>query len=110
MSDPEFNPFHATQAAVPNTVVARRIGPKRSLIVEVIETVVSMIAGALVGLLVSGNGLGYASFVILCSLLGWVLWSRRKSSIAGTIGICILMVIVWWPIGLVLRELGRELL
>lgn len=82
--------------------------PPRNLLVEIAGTFVSMVLGALAGLLSGGNGLGFVSFVILCSVMGWVLWTRRRQSFLVTIGICVLMVIVWWPIGLVLRELGRN--
>jgi uncharacterized membrane protein YccC len=76
---------------------------------EITGTVVSMIIGALLGLVIGGNGLGFVSFVVLCSLMGWVVWVRRKKSFLGTIGICVLMLIAWWPFGLMLRNLGRDL-
>jgi hypothetical protein len=81
----------------------------RSLICEIIGTVVSMVAGAFLGLLVGGNGLGFVSFVVLCALMGLVVWIRRKQSFIVTIGICLLMVIGWWPFGLMLRNLGHGL-
>jgi hypothetical protein len=109
MLDAEFNPFDVPNAAATSNLAARRVVPQRSLIGELIGTSASMLAGAVIGLMVGGNGVGFVSFVILCSLFGWVMWTRRKRSIAGTIGICILMLIVWWPIGLILREVGREL-
>ena len=65
-----------------------------------------MVAGAFIGLMGGGNGLGFVSLVALCSLMGLVVWIGRKKSFLGTIGICILMLIVWWPFGLMLRDLG----
>ena len=83
--------------------------PPRNLFIEIPGTVVSMIVGAFLGLMVGGNGLGFVSFVILCSFMGWVVWVRRKQSTLVTIGICVLLVVLWWPIGLIIRELGRGL-
>lgn len=82
--------------------------PPRNLLVEIMGTIISMVAGAFVGLTCGGNGLGFVSFVVLCSVMGWVVWIRRKKSFVGTIGICILMLIVWWPFGLMLRDLGGD--
>jgi hypothetical protein len=79
----------------------------RNLTRELIGTIISMLTGAFVGLMTGGNGLGFVSFVVLCSFLGWVIWIRRKRSILATIGICFLIVIICWPFGLMLRELGR---
>ncbi len=83
--------------------------PSRNLLVEITGTIASMILGAFLGLMVGGNGLGFVSFVVLCSFMGWVVWVRRKQSILVTVGICVLLVVVWWPFGLMLRELGRGL-
>jgi len=77
----------------------------RSLVREIIGTIVSMIGGAFFGLMVGGNGYGFVSFVVLCSFMGWVIWIRRKQSIVATIGICVLLVIAWWPFGLMLRDM-----
>jgi len=81
----------------------------RNLLIEIPGTVVSMIVGAFLGLMVGGNGLGFVSFVLLCSCMACVVWVRRKQSLIATVGICGLMIILWWPIGLIVREVGRDL-
>ena len=81
----------------------------RCLPLEIAGTVASMVVGAFVGLAIDGNGLGFVGFVALCSLMGWVVWVRRKRSFLGRIGICVLMLIAYWPIGLLLRDLGGDL-
>jgi len=81
--------------------------PSRKLRVEITGTIVSMILGAILGLIVGGNGLGFVSFVVLRSFFGWVVWVRRKHSPVVTIVICVFLIAVWWPFGLMLRELGR---
>ncbi|HBO43428.1 MAG TPA: hypothetical protein DD670_05755 [Planctomycetaceae bacterium] len=109
MSESDTNPNASPQISEIETKAPDPTPPTRSLLCEIIGTIVSMVAGAFVGLMVGGNGLGYLSFIVLCSLMGWVLWIRRKRSFLSTIGICILIVVVWWPFGLMLRELGRDL-
>jgi hypothetical protein len=110
ISESDTNPYVSPRVSEIETKVPGPTPPPRSLPREIIGTVVSMVAGAFLGLMVGGNGLGFVSFVVLCSLMGWVVWIRRKKSFLGTIGICILMVILWWPFGIILRELGRDLL
>lgn len=109
MSESDTNPYASPRVSEIETKAPRPTPPPRSLPREIIGTVVSMVAGAFLGLMVGGNGLGFVSFVVLCSLMGWVVWIRRRESVLGTMGICILMVIVWWPFGLMVRELGRGL-
>jgi peptidoglycan biosynthesis protein MviN/MurJ (putative lipid II flippase) len=109
MAESETNPYASPRVPdIQSEPVAPTPAP-RNLLVEIIGTVVSMVTGAFLGLTCGGNGLGFVSFVVLCSLMGLVVWIRRRRSILGTIGICILMVIVWWPFGLLIRELGRDL-
>lgn len=109
MSESDTNPYASPRVSEIETKAPGSTPPPRSLPREIIGTIVSMVAGAFVGLMVDGNGLGFVSFVVLCSLMGWVVWIRRKKTFLSTIGICILMVVVWWPFGLMIRELGRGL-
>jgi len=109
VSEPETNPYASPRVSDVVTKATHPTPPPRSLLREIVVTAVSMVAGAFTGLMVGGDGLGFVSFVVLCSLMGWVVWIRRKKSFLGTIGICILMVVVWWPFGLMVRELGRGL-
>ena len=81
----------------------------RNLLIEIPGTDVSMIVGAFLGLMVGGNGLGFVSFVLLCSCMACVVWVRPKQSLIATVCICGLMYILWWPIGLIVREVGRDL-
>lgn len=109
MSDSDTKPY-----AIPSVtdIATKATDPpslQRSLPREIVGTVFSMVAGAFLGLMVGGNGLGFISFVVLCALMGWIAWNRRRKSILGTVGIYILMIIVWWPFGIMLRELGRGL-
>ena len=106
--DPENNPYSAPASADEDSGLS--VGSaQRNLVLETIGTTLSMMAGAFVGLLFAGDGLGFVSFVILLSIMGAVVWLRRRRSVFGTLGICVTMVIVWWPFGLMLRELGRDL-
>lgn len=109
MAESETNPYES--AGVPGLDEPPTLlnESPRNLPWEVTGIIVSMIAGAFLGLMCGGNGLGFVSFVVLCSVMGCVVWTRRKESLLGTIGICLLMVIAWWPIGHVLRDLGRNL-
>ncbi len=102
----ETNPYASPRVSGIDKEPPALTQPPRNLMVEIFGTVVSMIAGAFLGLTCGGNGLGFVSFVVLCSVMGWVVWTRRNRSLLGTIGICFLMVIVWWPFGLMLRDLG----
>jgi hypothetical protein len=83
--------------------------PRRNLLIEIIGIVLSMAAGAFVGLQAGGNGLGFLGFIVLCSLMGCVGWVRRRQSFIGTIGIWVVMLLVGWPVCGVLRMLGQEL-
>ena len=89
--------------AIENENVDAQIGPSRNLLVEITGTIASMVVGAFLGLLMGGTGLGYVSFVVLSSFMGCVAWGRRKQSKLVTIGICVLLVVAWWPIGLIVR-------
>ena len=77
----------------------------RNLIVEVIGTAVSMVAGAFVGFLLQGNGLGFVAMIVLCSVIGWILWLRRRQHVVVTIGLCLLLFIAFLPVATALREL-----
>ena len=99
--------YVAEPMAAEEEQLERQTVQPRNLVVEIIGTIVSMILGAFLGLMTGGNGLGYVSFIVLCSFMGWVMWTRRKQSFVVTICICVLLVILWWPFGLMIRDLSR---
>lgn len=77
-------------------------------IFEFIGLTCSMLAGAFIGTLANGNGMGYASFILLCAALGCVLWYRRRKTLLSNIGICALAIVLWWPVGLAIRGAFRH--
>lgn len=77
---------------------------RRNIAFELVGAVCSMLAGAFVGTLPQGNGMGFVSFIVLCAVLGCVLWYRRRLSFLSNLGICVLAIIVWWPFGLLIRD------
>lgn len=80
----------------------------RHSILELVGLVSSTLAGAFIGSLANGNGMGYASFVLFCAMLGGVIWCRRKKPWLSNVGICLLAIVVWWPIGLAIRDAFRN--
>ena len=108
MAESDTNPYASPTVSESEARASGSTPLPRSSPREIIGTIFSMVAGALVGLMCGGNGLGFVSFVVLCSLMGWVVWVRRKRSFLVTVGICALMLIVWWPFGLMLRDLGGD--
>lgn len=80
----------------------------RNLFFEIIGLTCSMFAGAFIGTLPNGNGMGFFSFILLCSVLGCVLWYRRGKRILSNIGLCVLAIILWWPVGLAIRDAFRD--
>jgi len=79
----------------------------RGLLFEIAGATSSMLIGAFIGSLANGNGPGYVSFIVLCSILGSVLWYRRNQAGLGNAALCVLAIILWWPIGLAIRDAFR---
>jgi hypothetical protein len=71
---------------------------------------VATVLGLAVGMLIPGDGNpGHLLHIALCGVCGWLFWIRRGRSVLATIGICILLIVFSWPIGLALRD-STELL
>jgi hypothetical protein len=83
---------------------------RRSKLREAIGSALSAIGGAIfAAATIPGDGnLGHISIVCLFAFLGWLFWVRRGKSLLVTISICITLLVIWWPIALALRELGRS--
>ena len=88
MAESDTNPYASPTVSESEARASGSTPLPPSLPRKIIGTICSMVAGAFVGLMCGGNGLGFVSFVVLCSLMGWVVWVRRKRSFLVTVGIC----------------------
>jgi hypothetical protein len=76
--------------------------------VEYIGIIVSMTAGALCGFIVPGNGIAWVSLVALMSFIGFLFWTRRREPLMHTMLMSVLMLVLWWPIAALLRQIDLE--
>ncbi len=66
---------------------------------------VATVLGLAVGMLIPGDGNpGHLLCIAVCGVCGWLFWIRRGRSVLATIGICILLIVLSWPIALALRD------
>ncbi len=84
------------------------MGRARQLMFEIVGVICSMLTGAFIGTLTNGSGMGYASLVILCSVLGCMFWYRRGKPTLINIGLCVLAIILWLPIAALIRDAFRN--
>jgi hypothetical protein len=83
----------------------------------ILGSAVSTVVGAFFGLVVVGTLMGgeanpvTLSFVCLTSFFGWFFWVRRNQSPKSTtLGICAVLLVLWYPFAGILREVTRSLL
>jgi hypothetical protein len=57
-----------------------------------------MILGAIAGLLVPGKAEAAVTNVVVCALVAWVIWTRRRKPVATTIQLVLVLLILLWPI------------
>jgi len=71
---------------------------------QVISAAGAAIVGAFLCSLVPADA-NIASLALVCigAFCGWLFWVRRGSSLAGTVGICFLIIAVWWSLVIALR-------
>ena len=77
---------------------------RRKLTVEVVGTLLAMACGVVLGMLLPGKGEGVVTDGIVCGLVAWLFWTRRRENLARTFAIAIGMAIILWPITFVLLD------
>jgi hypothetical protein len=69
------------------------------------DGILATAVGLLVGLFIPGDGNpGHLLFVAVCGFCGLLVWFRRGKSVLATLGICVLVIVLSWPIALGLRN------
>lgn len=69
-----------------------------TVIVEVGCIVVAMMVGAVIGMLIPLKGEAAVTNVVVCAFLASVIWKRRQSPWATTLGLCLGLLVICWPI------------
>ena len=66
--------------------------------------IASMLCGAVLGAFLPFKAEGLVASVVVCSVLGALIWERRTKSSAATISACIGVVVIGWPVAVALLD------
>jgi hypothetical protein len=79
-----------------------------SVIRQAVGSVLCMFLGAFLGFCIPGDANpAYVSLICLFAFFGWLFWVRRGKSVFATLGICLALIVLWWPFALALRDMAR---
>jgi hypothetical protein len=102
------DPHESTKETMRATPQAGNLkGSLRRRLKLALGSAAATILGLVVGLLVTAGGDGNPGHLFILTVFGvcgWLFWLRRGESVPGTIGICLLIIVFSWPVGLMLRD------
>ncbi|MEX2092420.1 MAG: hypothetical protein WD971_07070 [Pirellulales bacterium] len=76
----------------------------RNSLRELTGLVLALIAGAAIDLMFPFKAEAAIATSVISSLLGAVIWTRRRESVGGTVATCALTILIGWPIAFVLLD------
>ena len=75
-----------------------------NLAAEVFGTLLAMTFGAIVGMILPGKAEGVVANAIVCAVVAWIFWTRRRDNFAQTVAVAVGVAILLWPITFVLLD------
>jgi hypothetical protein len=78
----------------------------RNSFLELTGLALSMLAGALAGMIIRipAKGEGLIATIVVLAIIGAIIWTRRHKSGTGTFVGCLIAIVFGWPLAVVILE------
>ena len=76
----------------------------RSSAIELTGLILSLLGGAVVGLLIPLKAEAGIATVVTFAIMGAIIWTRRRESARATVGACCATLVVGWPVAFVFLD------